>query len=281
MLLSIVCFSERERDTDTATPRPKRCVDGELSKRCHAAAQGEPSRPNSLSSPCRPGKRGGGPIDDYGHGANTERGGGRNVPHSGYVERFPPLLFLSLFLPRLELCLMDRVSFEGGLNPLFPQPVSGVAASHLPGAQKRQRRGKELDIQAFPEVEGFPPRWPLSPFPLPPLSLLPHSSLSRRSAAGFATTSTQAMPPIHTPRQAGLSACRPGCAKRGRKEGCLRGLWQIKGPSPHFSAGPAGSEKASLSMATIPLFAAGALALLWTFFTFRLRGIRARASFFF
>ena len=34
-------------------------------------------------------------------------------------------------------------------------------------------------------------------------------------------------------------------------------------------------------MATIPLFAAGALALLWTFFTFRLRGIRARASFFF
>ena len=168
MLLSIVCFSERERDTDTATPRPKRCVDGELSKRCHAAAQGEPSRPNSLSSPCRPGKRGGGPIDDYGHGANTERGGGRNVPHSGYVERFPPLLFLSLSLPRLELCLMDRVSFEGGLNPLFPQPVSGVAASHLPGAQKRQRRGKELDIQAFPEVEGFPPRWPLSPFPLPP-----------------------------------------------------------------------------------------------------------------
>ena len=49
VLLSIVCFSERERDTDTATPRPKRCVDGELSKRCHAAAQGEPSRPNSLT----------------------------------------------------------------------------------------------------------------------------------------------------------------------------------------------------------------------------------------
>ena len=62
----------------------------------------------------------------------------------------------SLFL-FLELCLMDRVSFGeagSGLNPLFPQPVSGVGASHLSGAQKRQRRGKELAIQAFPEV-GF------------------------------------------------------------------------------------------------------------------------------
>ena len=133
------------------------------------------------------------------------------MPHSGYVERFPPFLCVL----SLELCLMDRVSFEAepvGLNPLpFPQPVqpvSGHLASRLSGAQKRPPWGKELAIQAFPEV-GFLRRWPLSPFP----PLLPYIALTHSLPSELRNDiRTQAKPPI----QAGLPAGLPVCAKRGK-----------------------------------------------------------------
>ena len=109
---------------------------------------------------------------------------------------------------------MDRVSFGeagSGLNPLFPQPVSGVGASHLSGAQKRQRGGEELAIQAFPEVgflRGQRDGLSLPPFPHPYIALfLCCRSLRRRPGN---------IHPSRYPRQAGLPACRPRCAKRGR-----------------------------------------------------------------
>ena len=152
---------------------------------------------------------------------------------------------------------MDRVSFgEGGsgLNPLFPQPVSGVGASHLSGAQKRQRGGKELASKPFRKWAfcagkemASPP--PLSlPFPHPYIALsLPLLSIPPPSA-------WQHPPKPPSPRQAGLPACRPRCAKRGsgkeRKAASEGdGASAEKGAFPlcRYSCGPARKRLLSLS----------------------------------
>ena len=167
---------------------------------------------------------------------------------------FPPFLCVL----SLELCLMDRVSFEAepvGLNPLpFPQPVqpvSGHLASRLSGAQKRPPWGKELAIQAFPEV-GFLRRWPLSPFP--PL-LLPYIALAH-SHWSFATTS--APWPSHPSRPGCLLACLS--VPKGERLHWEIELRQKKGPC---SACWAGSEKGFSFFLWPPL---RALAVLWTSF---------------
>ena len=142
---------------------------------------------------------------------------------------------------------------------VFPQPVSGVGASRLSGAQKRQRGGKELAIQAFPEVgflrgqrDGL--SLSLSPFPHPYIALsLPLLSIPPPSAWQHPHK-----PP--SPRQAGLPACRPRCAKRGsgkeRKAASEGERWGFgrKGGLPSLSLLRwAGSEKASLSLRLWPL----------------------------
>ena len=249
-------------------------VDGVLSQRALLLsvppARGNPSRPNPLMHRVDLASKRGGPIASA---ADTGRGVAEWSPFRICREISPAQSPLFLFL---ELCLMDRVSFGeagSGLNPLFPQPVSGVGASHLSGAQKRQRRGKELAIQAFPEVgflrgqrDGL--SLSLSPFPHPYIALsLPLLSIPPPSAWQHPHK-----PP--SPRQAGLPACRPRCAKRGsgkeRKAASEGdGASAEKGAFPlcHSSAGPARKRLPLSACGCYPLFTGtGALAVLWTFY---------------
>ena len=115
----------------------------------------------------------------------------------------------------------------------------------------------------------------LSPFPHPYIALFPSPCRSLHRRPGN-------IHPSHHPRQAGLPACRPRCAKRGRgkerkaataSEGERWGFGRKGGlPSPLSLLRWAGSEKASslTDCGRYPLFTGtGALAVLWTFYLFR------------
>ena len=185
----------------------------------HPCCPREPLPPQPAHSPRRPGKQ-----------ERPHRVGGEHGTRSGGVAEWSPFRVCREISPFaqsplflfLELCLMDRVSFgeagSGGLNPLFPQPVSGVGASHLSGAQKRQRGRKELASKPFrkwafcagKEMASLSLS-PLSPSIYSPLS----SSLVDPSAVGLAT-STQA------------TQSTPGRSARVQTALCQKGKWERK-----------------------------------------------------
>ena len=210
-LLSIACLSGRKSEIPT-----RRCGWSAFPAAhcCHPCRPRIPSRPNPLTASTwheRPHRVGGG------HG--TRCGGVAEWSPFRICREISPFAQSPLFL-FLELCLMDRVSFGeagSGLNPLFPQPVSGVGASHLSGAQKRQRGGKELASKPFRKwafcagKEMASPSLPFPPSIYSPLS----SSVVDPSAVGLAT-STQA------------TQSTPGRSARVQTALCQKGKWERK-----------------------------------------------------
>ena len=170
---------------------------------------------------------------------------------------------------------MDRVSFGAAPAALTLYFLNPFPASSFPTCQALRRgsiegrssRSKPFRKWAF-YGDGL---FPLSPSPstYSALSLsLPHSA-------------SQQHPPIHA--TTGRVACRPRCAKRGRKKGCEgdrasaeKGALLLSPLSPLLSVGPARKRLLFLlSSAAIPLFSRELWRCYGPFLPFGFRGSRA------